>query len=150
MFKQLSLVLLLLVSSFGFSFSKDTLTIAYYIEPPFVVKSQEAQLSGPSVWLWENIAQENNLAFKYVELPLEKALQALKDNKADACLSPLTITSQRYRVINFSSPYHTEHASLLENHKSSFQVFWQFISSFFSINFWRALGALAFIIGKFH
>ncbi len=146
MFRKITLVLLLLLSTFNATFSADTLKLAYRIEPPFVVKSEDGTLSGPSVWLWENIAEENNLALKYVELPLEELLQALENNKIDASLSPLTITFKRYQAINFSSPYHTEHASLLERNVSSLQKSWQFVKSFFSVNFLRAAGALAFII----
>ncbi len=146
MFKKISFILFSLLSTLSFAFSNDTLSVAYCIEPPFVVKLQNGTLSGPSVWLWENIAKENNLKFKYVEMSLDELLQALENNEMDASLSPLTITSKRYKVINFSSPYHIEHAALLERNVSSLQKSLHFIKSFFSINFLRALGALAFVI----
>ncbi|PIE48246.1 MAG: hypothetical protein CSA40_01315 [Flavobacteriales bacterium] len=144
--KKIALILLLLLPALSSAFPKDTLSIAYCIEPPFVVKSEEGTLSGPSVWLWENIARENNLAYKYVEMQLDDLLQALENDDIDASLSPLTITSQRYKVINFTSPYHTEHAALLERNVSSWQKSLHFIKSFFSMNFWRALGALVFVL----
>ncbi len=150
MLKKTTLILLLLLSSLMSSaFSNDTLRVAYTIEPPFVVKLKDGTLSGPSVWLWENIAKENDLVFEYVKMPLDSLLQALKNNKVDASLSPLTITAKRYQVIKFTSPYHVEHASLLERNVSSLEKSWQFVTSFFSINFLRALGALAFIIFVF-
>ncbi len=148
MLKKITLVLFLLLStlSFAFSNSNDTLRVAYCVEPPFVVKSQDGSLSGPSVWLWENVAKQNNLKYRYIEMSLEELIQALENDKVELSLSPLTITSQRYKVMNFTSPYHVEHASLLERNISSFQKFWQFVKSFFSMNFLRALGALVFII----
>ncbi len=147
--KKITLTLLLLFFSFGSVFSNDTLRVAYSIEAPFVVKSKDGKLSGPSVWLWENIAKENKLAYKYVELPLEELLDGLKNNKVDASLSPLTITSERYKLMDFTSPYHIEHASILMRNTSSYQKSLQFVKSFFSINFLRALGALAFVIFVF-
>ncbi len=146
MLKKITLILFLLLFVLSATFSNDTLRVAYYLEPPFVVKSEDGTLSGPSVWLWENIAKDNNLAFKYIEMPLEKVLQALENNNADATLSPLTITAKRYQAIDFTSPYYIEHASLLERNVSSLQKSWHFIKSFFSINFLRALGALVFVI----
>ncbi len=146
MLKRIILILFLLVSTLNSVFSGDTLNIGYCMEPPFVVKAKDGTLSGPSVWLWENIAGDNNLNFKYIKLSREDMLQGLKDNKIDVSLSPLTITAERYRFFNFSSPYYIEHASLLVHKESSLQKSWRFISSLFSANFWRALGALAFII----
>ncbi len=149
MLKKTALILVLLISALNTVFCQKTLKIGYRIEPPFVEKAKEGTLSGPSVWLWENIARENNLKFEYVEMPLEELLQALKANKVDASLSPLTITAKRFQTIDFTIPYHTEHASLLERNMSSFQKSVQFVKSFFSINFLRALGALAFVIFVF-
>ncbi len=149
MLKKIILVLWVFLSTLSSVFPNDTLSVAYCIEPPFVVKSENATLFGPSVWLWENIAEENNLEYKYVEMPLEELLQALEDNKIDASLSPLTITARRYQKINFTSPYHIEYSSLLERKVPSYKKTWQFIKSFFSMNFLRALGALVFVILAF-
>ncbi len=146
MLKKITFILFLLLSILCSAFSNDTLRVAYCIEPPFVFNIQDGTLSGPSVWLWENIAVENNLEFEYVEMPLKELLEALENNKTDASLSPLTITAKRYQTINFTTPYHIEHDSILERNESSLQKSWQFIKSFFSINFLRALGALAFVI----
>ncbi len=146
MLKKIIFILFLFSSILSSASSIDTLKIGYTTEPPFVVKSKNGKLSGPSVWLWENIAKENNLKFKYVELSLEELLKAFKNNTVDMSLSPLTITAERYQVMNFTLPYHVEHASLLERKMSSLQKSWEFIKSFFSLNFLRALGALVFII----
>ncbi len=146
MLKRIVLILFLLVFTLNSVFSADTLNIGYCMEPPFVVKTKDGTLSGPSVWLWENIAKDNNLNFRYVEMSREELLQSLGNNKIDASLSPLTITSKRYQSFNFTSPYHIEHASLLVHKESSLQKSWRFVKSVFSINFLSALGALAFVI----
>ncbi len=149
MLKKITIIFILFITVLNTAFGQHTLKIAYQVEPPFVVKAKDGTLSGSSVWLWENIAKENNLKFEYVELPLESILHELSENKVDASLSPLTITSERFKTINFTIPYHTEHASLLERNTSSFQKSIQFLKSFFSINFLRAVGALMFIIFVF-
>ncbi len=146
MLKRITVIFGLFIAILNTAYCKTTLKVAYHEEPPFVVKSKDGTLSGPSVWLWENIANDNNLQFEYIEMPLENILQALSESKVDASLSPLTITAERFKTINFTLPYHTEHASLLKRHTSSLKKAMQFLKSFFSINFLRALGALIFII----
>ncbi len=148
MVKKITFISLILLTTLNsiFSQSNDTLRVAYCIEPPFVVKAENGTLFGPSVWLWENIAKENNLEYKYIEMPLEKLVKALKEDKVDASLSPLTITAARSRVMNFTLPYHIENASLIERNVSSLRKSWQFIKSFFSLNFLRALGALVLVV----
>ncbi|WP_421811821.1 transporter substrate-binding domain-containing protein [Flagellimonas sp.] len=141
------IVLLFLVSPIlNMASSKDTLRVGYNLEPPFVVELQNNRLSGPSVWLWENIANDNDIQYKYIALPFEELLSGLEKDKIDVSLSPLTITAERSQVIDFTSPYHIAHASILQNEVTPIQKSWQFVKSFFSVNFMRALGALAFVI----
>ncbi len=89
------------------------------------------------MWLWENIAVENNLEFKYVEMPLKELLEALENNKIDASLSPLTITAKRYQTINFTTPYHIEHDAILERNEERKTM----------TNFIRALKAFGKVFG---
>lgn len=124
----------------------DTLRIGYNIEPPFVVKTQNNSLSGPSVWLWENIAEENDITYEYIPLKFEELLSGLENNKIDVSLSPVTITSERLKQIDFSTPYYIAHSAILQNEVTPMEKSLQFIKSFFSINFLRALGGLALVI----
>ncbi len=142
----LSLLTLFLCSiSASFSQAPDTLRVGYNLVPPFI--SQSAQgLEGPSVWLWENIAEENNIAFVYRRLPLDSLLSGLTHHEIDICLSPLTITSERSKVMEFTAPYYIAQSTMLKRSESTLTRAWKFVKSFFSVNFMRALGALAFVI----
>ncbi len=123
----------------------DTLVVGYKISPPFVTTSN-GQPVGPSVWLWEQIAEENDLNFKYVQLPLDSLLGSLSNGTIDIGISPLTVTSERAARFDFSFPYFIAHSSLMQREYSALRQAFDFVRSFFSLNFFRALGALAFII----
>ncbi len=91
-----------------YSQENKVLTVGYELSSPFVVKSN-GKLQGPSVWLWEKVAEENNLKYKYVELSFNDLLKGLSDRTVDIALSPLTITSKRSKKMDFSTPYYIAH-----------------------------------------
>jgi len=136
---------------FSFSLSAvpiDTLTLGYKPTPPFV-QMQNEQLIGPSVWLWEQVAAEHKIPYRLVRLSLTGILDSLSSGDIDLSLSPLTITSDRSERMDFSPPYYIEHASLIVPEVSTAERAWKFLRSFFSINFFRALGALCVVILAF-
>jgi ABC-type amino acid transport substrate-binding protein len=144
--KNLTLCLLLVVFWFGISAQNpDTLVIGYNIIPPFVTE-EHGELSGPSVWLWEKIAEEHQIPCVYKKMPLESLLSKLSAGEIDLSLSPLTITHGRSEVMDFSSPYYVTHATILVKDISYFDQLLDFVRSVLSIHFFRALGALAFVI----
>ncbi len=126
----------------------DTLTLGYKLTPPFV-HMQNGQLEGPSVWLWKQVAAEKDIPYRLIRLSLRGILDSLSSGDIDLSLSPLTITSDRSERMGFSPPYYIEHASLLVPEISAAERAWEFLSSFFSINFFRALGALCVVILAF-
>lgn len=146
MFRTGSIFLILSFSILGNLLGKDTLMVGYNLEPPFVTLMNENQLFGPSVWLWENIAEENNIPFKYKQYSLQGLLEGLQNGQVDLALSPLTITSDRSQVINFTAPYYIAYSTILQLEVSTLQKTIEFIKSFFSINFIKALGALGLVI----
>jgi ABC-type amino acid transport substrate-binding protein len=144
--KFLSIIMLFISTIVNiYSQENKTLIVGYELSSPFVVKTN-GKLHGPSVWLWEKIAEENNIPYKYVEFTFDKLLKGLSNKTIDVALSPLTITSKRSKKMDFSTPYYIAHSSLIEKDMSTLQSSLKFISAFFSINFFRALGVLAIII----
>lgn len=146
MLKKITFIVVLLFN-FVFSFSQsDTLRVGYRIEPPFVEKTIDNSIFGPSVWLWENIAKDNNLSYKYIPMTFEDLLHGLENDKIDVSLSPVTITSERIKKMDFSSPYYIAHSGMMQREVSTLQKSLQFVKSFFSINFLKALGGLVLVI----
>lgn len=143
---QKSLLLFLFFLSFTVTGQeKDTLTVGYDLTPPFVTE-QHGQIHGPAYWLWEQVAQEHNIPFVLKEVSLDKLLNGISDGTIDVSASPLTITSGRLEKMDFSAPYYIAHSSILTQEVSATEKALEFIGSFFSTNFFRALGALVFII----
>ena len=139
------LLLALVGAKFGQAQHQDTLLVGYKLSPPFV-EEKNGELQGPSIWLWEQIASEHNFAYKYKQLPLDSLLKKLETNAIDVIVSPLTMTSQRAEKIHFSPPYHIANSAIMTLKKSDEHGLLKFIKSFFSLNFFKALGALSIVI----
>ena len=134
-----------IISLTGNAQERDTLIVGYNPSPPFLIKENGA-IHGPSFWLWQKIAEEHNLSYKLVELSLDGLLQGLASGNVDVSASPLTITSERHEKMDFTPPYHIAHSAILTENISGSEKALEFMRSFLSVNFFRALGALAFII----
>lgn len=147
MWKKTSLTLLtIFISIFHVqSQTTDTLIVGYNITPPFT-NHENQNVYGPSVWLWEQVANQHEIAYKLQPMPLDSLLIGLTGGQVDVSASPLTITSERYRQIDFTVPFYVAHSSILINQISPAQKALRFVRSFLSLNFFKAMGALAFVI----
>ncbi len=151
--RKLLIILTVLISNSLFAQSKkvdaiqeqDTLTIAYYVSPPFVEK-KDGKLGGISFWLWQKIAKEIKQPYVLKEMPLNEVVSALSKGTVDMTINPLTITSERGLIIDFSAPYFISNSGLLIKSVGKIQKWSSFILSFFSINFLRAVLALFFAL----
>ncbi len=143
--RKLFILLFTLFTSTVFAQHKDTLVVGYNVTPPFVTQ-QNDQLHGPSFWLWEQVASEHSIPYILKEVSLDSLLNGIAAGTIDISASPLTITSERHEVMDFSAPFYIAHSSILTSEISSTKRALEFIGSFFSLNFFRALGALIFII----
>lgn len=124
---------------------KDTIIVGYFVTPPFVSQSENG-LHGPSYKLWQKVEKDVFSHIEMKEMSFEQLIYATKNGKVDICISPLTITDERYKQMDFSVPYHIAYSSILVPKESSWQEATRFIGSFFSINFFRAMAALAVVI----
>ncbi len=146
MLKRTTLLLLLtFLISAAKSQNSDTLIVGYNISPPFAMQNDENP-HGPSIWLWEQVASQNKIPYKLMEMPLDSLLKALANGDVDVSASPLTITSERFEEIDFSLPFYIAHSTIMTNKISALEKAMSFLRSFLSINFFRAMGALAFVI----
>ncbi len=125
--------------------TNDTLVIGYYPSAPFVIENGE-KLDGISIWLWETIQRETQFPYKLKKMTLDEVVNGLAKDEIDMTLNPLTINSLRSEVIDFSAPYYVSNSSVMVNSVSSFEKGLQFIGSFFSLNFLRAIGALFLVV----
>ncbi|HHP7242931.1 MAG TPA: substrate-binding periplasmic protein [Cyclobacteriaceae bacterium] len=126
--------------------SPDTLKIGYYNSPPFVIENDNGKLNGISHWLWEEIMKDLNIPYRLIEMPLDDMIEAINNKDIDLGLNPLTITSQRSKTMDFTHPYFVSNSTTLIRETSAINKGLQFIGSFFSLNFFRAVFALFLVI----
>ena len=85
--------------------------------PPFVIV-ENGQYSGLAIYLWERIAGEMGLSWKYTEYPLGSMLEAIgnKDRKdqdlADVGISCASVTAEREELIYFSHSFNETYTAI--------------------------------------
>ena len=126
-------------------FEKDSLTVGYTLSPPFL-NEENGQLNGPAYWLWQEVFEDQDLVFNYKKLSHEDLLSALKNGQVDISMSPLTVNADRLAHFDFTVPFQTVQSGMMVEQLSAFEKAMAFLSSFFSINFFKALGGLAVVI----
>lgn len=146
-FKKQILIFIVLFFSTQFSTfaSKDTLVVGYYASAPFVIEENN-QVSGISIWLWQRIADEIDQPYVLKKMSLQEVIDGIAAHEIDMTINPLSITSERSKIIDFSAPYYISNSSIMVKSVSSFEKGLQFIVSFFSLNFIKAIGALFFVV----
>lgn len=127
------------------SFAQDSLKVGYVNSAPFIYEENNT-LQGPISWLWFNVVEDNNFYCEYVHLESNELMQKLNNGEIDLALYPLTITSSRSKLIDFSAPFYLAHSGLVTRENSTWEKFIRFTESFFSLNFFRALGSLTLIL----
>ncbi|RYM32168.1 transporter substrate-binding domain-containing protein [Brumimicrobium glaciale] len=127
------------------SFAQDSLRVGYVNSAPFIYEEND-KLQGPISWLWYNVSEDNNFHCEYIRLESIELLQELENGTIDLALYPLTITSNRTKVIDFSVPFYLAHSGLVTKESSSWDRTMLFLESFFSFNFFSALGSLILIL----
>lgn len=81
----------------------DTIKVGYNIAPPFV-EEENGKLTGSSIWLCDQLMEEHDLYFESEKYSLDSLLIKLGNGEIDLCASPLTITSERSKDIDFTAP----------------------------------------------
>ncbi len=125
------------------------LVIGYYESPPFILENEDGELEGISVTMWQRIARDLNLSYRFEKMPLEQVLANLQAGQVDIAINPLTVTSERSLIVDFSPPYYVSHSSVVIRKSSSWQKALQYVYSILSLSFLRAILALFGILFLF-
>ncbi|MBK06664.1 MAG: ABC transporter substrate-binding protein [Deltaproteobacteria bacterium] len=83
------------------------LIIATKSSPPFAMKRSDGKWTGISIELWQVLAKELGLRYRFKELGLQQMLDQVKRGKVDAAVASLTITPSREAYLDFTHPFHT-------------------------------------------
>ena len=139
-----SLALMQLDSSLN---QRDTLVVGVKISPPFIMKNG-LNYEGLSIDLWTKLAEKLNVEYEFKLYNLSNLLIAIENGEVDICISPMTVTSDRIKMIDFSQPFYTSNLSIAvpSNVKDSIATF---INNFFSLNFFKAIFILLMVLLMF-
>jgi len=72
--------------------------------PPLTFK-QDGQLQGVEIDLASAVGEELKVKTHVVEMPLEKLIAALNDNRIDVIMSGMSVTDERSKRVLFTDPY---------------------------------------------
>ena len=98
---------------------------------PFVI-SLNNDVTGISVELWQSVAARAGWGYTTQNFKsVHDAIQALEDGKLDVVVGPISITSDRTKMVRFAQPYYQSSLSILSLSKAP--SLWQKISPFFSM-----------------
>lgn len=116
------------------------------VAPPFVIRNTDGSLTGISIKLWKQIADQLNLQYVFQEMPLSQILIGLQNGRLDVAVGALTVTAEREQTIDFSHPFHSSGLGIVtKTHQSS--PFKNILKAIFSMQFLKALTALIVVLG---
>jgi ABC-type amino acid transport substrate-binding protein len=76
--------------------------------PPFTMKNADDAWTGLSVELWERIASELGLSYRYVQaVTVSDLLAGTESGKFDIGVGAITVTAERERRLDFTQPFYT-------------------------------------------
>ncbi len=101
------LVLLLVgIATFQARASQDTLIVGVYHQPPFISKGTSTTFEGLSIGLWENIALEAGIPYRYLEFSDHiSILKGLEYQNIDVSINPTPVTPLRAEKFHMTQPY---------------------------------------------
>lgn len=152
--KSLFALLFLFSSLHFYSQNKDTLKtlvltkdmrVGFAGSEPFVVK-KGTDWTGISVEVWELLVNENNT--KYSVVPYSNVAQAIDDlqkGRLDVLVGPISITSERAEIIEFSQPYFQSSLSILS--RAGSPTIFDRIAPLLTVQLLYALFVFLFILG---
>jgi len=145
---QLSFTLIsLLIWSllFSQSIAEEKLIVGTKLAEPFVVKNDNGELSGISIELWNRIASELKSEVEFKVYDLNGLLQAVEHGKVDVAVSPLTITSVREKLFDFTHAYFTTGLSIAFSNTESGNILGVF-RNIFSKQFMSVILLIFFVL----
>ncbi|OUC13807.1 MAG: ABC transporter substrate-binding protein [Alkalinema sp. CACIAM 70d] len=127
--------------------SAKMIKVATRVVPPFVIEENK-RLTGFSVELWRSIASEMGMQSTFVVQPdVNQLLQTVQSRQADLGIAAVSITSDRYKSLDFSQPILESGLQILVRDESAshFSLF-SVMTVFFSPALWQILGVMVLLI----
>lgn len=115
------------------------------VAEPFVIKQSDGKWSGLSIELWKRIAKDLGVKYEVKEYELESLLNAVKNEKVDIAVSPLTVTSEREKIFDFTHAYFTTGLSIAISNKENDDIL-NIVEKLFSMKFMKVILAIIIVL----
>ena len=128
--KSIFALILAVAITAGPASAQDTsnLRVGVLAAPPFVKSMGNGEYTGFTVDLWERLAADQGWKFHYVPYKnIASLLSAAHEGQIDLAATDLTITSERWKHVDFSHPYYNSGLQIMinEKRKHAFGHLWQ-------------------------
>ncbi|TVP72698.1 MAG: ABC transporter substrate-binding protein [Gemmatimonadales bacterium] len=97
---------------------EDPVTVGVRVAPPFVLE-EDGVYSGLTIALWEHVAGELELDFRYEERDIEGLLDGVGSGELFAAAAALTITSEREEQVDFTHPFFVSGLGIAVPHETA-------------------------------
>lgn len=141
-----SVVLLSLLTSVAVAQSVPYDTTRTYVigtksAPPFVFQQADGRWTGLSIELWQDIAADLGVRYRWQETDLAGLLDGVQADTLDAAVAALTITAEREQEVDFTHPFVVSGLGIAVQARQG--TGWvATIRQLVSINFIKVVGAL--------
>lgn len=120
--------------------------VGIHPDPPFIIKTETGEYRGLCIDLWEDIATELNLVFEYKEFSdLIGMIRELDYEEIDISINPINVSSTRLKMFEVSQPFFISSIGVASTSANRSQ-FKAFINNFFSLDFFKVVLLLFFVI----
>jgi ABC-type amino acid transport substrate-binding protein len=124
---------------------KNKVIVGTKIAEPFVLMETQGEWKGLSFELWNRITKELNITYEVKSYDLEGLTSAVEKGEVDIAVSPLTITSEREKLFDFTHSYFTTGLSIAVKNKDDSSIF-SIIGKIFSSQFLNAVLVILLIL----
>jgi ABC-type amino acid transport substrate-binding protein len=136
--------LLFLILVTGEVLAERTIIVGTKESPPFAIKGADGNWSGVSIDLWRAVAEELELDYELREYELAELVSGLAEGEIDVAAAALTVTADREIAFDFSHPFYTSGLGIAISAQPA--GMYSILLSLFSIDFLRAVAALALVL----
>lgn len=117
------------------------LVVGTKVAAPFAMKEEDGTWRGISIELWQHIANQMHLRYRFQETSLSGLTNGVEDGSLDAAVAALTVTGPRHRLVDFTQPFYSTGLGITVRRDASI-TWWPIISNVFSLRFFVAVAAL--------
>lgn len=125
---------------------EEELTVGVKPAPPFLIEESEGIEKGVAHDLWVKVAENSEWDYRLKRFDtLSHLLDAVEKGRVDLTISPLTVTSDRLKRMDFTQSFYVSNLAIATQKKAKNQVL-HFIRNFFSTDFLKSVLLLFLVI----